>query len=71
MLTISDANTMIFKMADGKIEKSYVWGMPEKKREGKFATVGISAYDETTQTWVTIVVNGSDKKARVAWVILD
>lgn len=68
MLTISDGNTILYKVADGEVEKSYLWGTPEKKRDNKFAIIGETTYDENSKTWATIKVNGLDKKACVAWV---
>lgn len=68
MKTISDGNTILHKITKNGVEKSYLWGKPEKKNTNKFAMVGNSSYDESTRTWATIVVNGNDKKAKVAWV---
>lgn len=71
LLTISDANTVVCKMINGKIEKSYAWGAPQKRNDDHYAMVGVSAFDETTHTWATILVNGDDKRARLAWLKLD
>lgn len=70
MTTISDGNTIIYKVDGGKIEKSYLWGTPQDKHDNKFAMIGNSTYDENTQTWATIVVDGKTKRAQVAWVEL-
>ncbi len=59
------------KMINGKIEKSYAWGAPQKRNDDHYAMVGVSAFDEVTHTWASIVVNGDDKRARIAWLKLD
>lgn len=68
MTTISDGNTILHKITNEGVEKSYLFGKPDKKNDTKFAMVGNSTYDQASGTWVTIVVNGKDKKARLAWV---
>lgn len=70
MTTISDGNTILYKINGGQVEKSYLWGTPEDKHDNKFAMIGNSTYDENTQTWATIVVDGKTKRAQVAWVEL-
>lgn len=71
MTTISDANTVVYKITDGNISESYLFGKPASKRATRFSMIGNSTFDERTNTYATIVVNGEDKKARVAWVKLD
>jgi hypothetical protein len=71
LITISDANTILFKMKDGKFSKSYLWGMPNKQKGNNFAMVGTAEYDKDSHTVACIVVNSKDKRARLAWVVLD
>ncbi len=68
MTTISDGNTILHKVTKNGVEKSYLFGKPEKKNETRFAMIGNSTYDTSSQTWATIVVSGKDKRAKLAWV---
>lgn len=68
--TISDANTILCKLQDGKIEKSYLFGVPANKKQAKFSFPGNAVYDKTSHTYITLMIeNNNGKKSQyVAWV---
>jgi hypothetical protein len=69
--SISDANTIVYHVKNGSVQKSYMFGKPDNKRATRFSMVGDATFDEATNTYATIVVNGENKQARIAWVKLD
>lgn len=71
MTSVSDANTIIYKFANGSIERHYLFGEPAKARNTRFSMISESVFDEKTNTLATIVVSGENKQARIAWVTLD
>ncbi|HEY9178720.1 MAG TPA: hypothetical protein VIN07_13570, partial [Flavipsychrobacter sp.] len=69
--SISDANTILYQVKDGSVQKSYMFGRPGSKKATRFSMVGDATFNEATDTYATIVVSGENKQARIAWVKLD
>lgn len=70
--TVSDANSILYKLNNGKIEKSYLFGQPESKRDSKFSLTGSATYDKENRTYVTVMVDNKrgTKTAHLAWIKL-
>ncbi|PZF71383.1 hypothetical protein [Taibaiella soli] len=68
--TISGANTMCYKMQNGKISRFFVFGTPQDDDQTKFCYVESSHFSKETNTYATLMMekNGRDKQARIAWV---
>jgi hypothetical protein len=68
--TISDANTIICKLADGKIEKRYLFGVPADKRTSNFSRTASAIYDKSSDTYITLMIrNDNGKKSSfISWV---
>lgn len=70
---ISGSNTMVYKLADGKITKEYLFGKPSDDDKSIFSNIESSSFMKNTNTYATIVVkrDGRDKKAQIAWVTFE
>ena len=68
--TISDANTILCKLQDGKIKKSYLFGAPANKKQAKFSFPGNAIYDNVSHTYITLMIenNNGKKEQHIAWV---
>lgn len=69
---ISDANTMCYKLTNGKPEEFYLFGAPKDDRESRFCYIESSHYNATTKSYATLLMerDGRKKMAKVAWVTL-
>jgi len=67
--SISDANTIVYKIQGGKIEKSYLFGKPTGKNDSRFAMIGKCYYSESNNTLVTIITDRKNnvKTSKLAW----
>lgn len=70
--TISDANAILYKMVNGKVTKSYLFGAPKDKRSGNYAMPGSMAYNAKDNTLAMLMVNNDrgNKKVHLALVQL-
>lgn len=70
LTTISDVNTVLLKLANGKPEKSYLFGQPDDKRLSKFSFPGSAVFDKQSSTYITLMVTNDNgkKEAHLAWV---
>lgn len=68
--TISGANTMCYKIQNGKLSRFYVFGTPQDDDQTKFCYVESSDFSQETNTYATLMMekNGRDKQAKIAWV---
>lgn len=73
VVTISGANTVFFRWANGKREKFYLFGTPATDDESKFCAVESSNFDKATNTYATMMIekHGRDKQAKIAWIKFD
>lgn len=74
VVAISKANTVCYKLKDGKREKYYLFGKPvDEDEESKFCYVESSHFDKKTSTYATLLMerHGKDKQAKIAWVKFD
>lgn len=71
--TISDANTVVLRMADGKVEKQYLFGEPENKKSSNFSRTAHAVFDKKTGTYVTFMVRNREgkKTGHIAWVDMN
>ena len=69
----SPTNTMCYRMDGDKIEKSYLFGEPEGKKESTFCNIRSSCYSNEFNTYATIIVEreGRRKSSKIAWVTFD
>lgn len=67
---ISEANTIYYKMDNGKITKGYLFGKPANDDISKFCYIESSNYQPANSTYATLLVqrDGRKKVARIAWV---
>ncbi|MBN8670587.1 MAG: hypothetical protein J0L80_07860 [Chitinophagales bacterium] len=72
MSTISDANTILCKLQDGKIQKSYLYGIPKEKRSAKFSKFFNLHYHKGLNTLALLMVDNAkgDKMSQIAWIKL-
>lgn len=72
MSTISDANTILCKLQDGKIQKSYLYGIPKQKRSAKFSKFSNMHYHKGQNTLALLMVDNAkgDKMSQIAWIKL-
>lgn len=70
--TISDANTILCKLQDGKIQKSYLYGLPQQKRSAKFSKFYNIHYHKASNTLALLMVDNAkgDKMSQIAWIKL-
>lgn len=70
--TISDADGVIYKINNGNIDRTFMFGKPTGKKESNFIMVSGSTYDDASKTIATIVVERRDRNkiAKLAWVEL-
>ena len=68
--SVTSTNTMCYKLADEKMEKSYLFGQPEGKKESTFCYIESSDYNKEINTYATMIVerDGKSRSARVAWI---
>jgi hypothetical protein len=67
---ISEANTIYYKMDNGKITKGYLFGKPANDDVSKFCYIESSNYQSANNTYATLLVqrDGRKKVARIAWI---
>lgn len=70
VLTISDANAILFKIEGDSISKSYLFGEPTDKRSSNFIMAGSAVFDSNSNTLMTLMVNNDrgKKNAKIAWI---
>lgn len=65
---ISGANTVCYKLSNGKSEKFYLFGAPRSKEEARFAFISSSSSLDNSYATLMIEKTGKNKMARIAWV---
>lgn len=67
---ISDANTMAYKINNGKAERFYLFGQPENENDSKFCYIESSHFLKDNNTYATLLVDkkGKKKLSKVAWL---
>ena len=68
--SVSATNTMCYKLTDPKMDKFYLFGEPEGKKESTFCYIESSDYNKDNNTYATMIVerDGRSKSARLAWI---
>ena len=68
--TISDANTVCFKIKDGEADMFLPFGVPQSDRQTNFSYIESSSFLPETNTYATLMMqrDGRDKKAHIAWI---
>ena len=71
--SISDANTIILRLADGKTEKHYLFGAPENSKTSNFSRNYNAVYDKNTDMYITFMIRNRDgkKKSYIAWINMN
>jgi len=68
--TITDTDAFSFALSDGKVDRQFLFGQPERKCHA-YAMFAVSDYDPRSGTYVTLRVNNcKDKKMQVIWMNL-
>jgi hypothetical protein len=64
-----DANFVCYRFYKGKMERLYLFGMPEVTK-GYACMMGAADYNATTQQYATLLISrkGLEKKANIAWI---
>lgn len=64
-----DANFVCYRFYKGKMERLYLFGMPEVTK-GYACMMGAADYNAKTQQYATVLVSrkGLEKKANIAWI---
>ncbi len=70
--TIANMNAIVYKMANGEVTKSYLFGAPKDKRSGNYAMPGSMVYNAKDNTLAMLMVNNDrgNKKVHLALVQL-
>lgn len=68
--SVTETNATLYKLYNGKVERSYLFGRPADKKSSKFSMNNSSVFDTTSSTFITLMVSNhrGDKKAHIAWV---
>ena len=68
--SVSATNTMCYKLNDPKMDKFYLFGEPDGKKESTFCYIESSDYNRDVNTYATMIVerDGRSKSARIAWI---
>ena len=68
--SVSATNTMCYKLNDPKMDKFYLFGEPDGKKESTFCYIESSDYNKDVNTYATMIVerDGRSKSARIAWI---
>jgi hypothetical protein len=68
--TINTASMICYKLSDGKIERSFLFGAPKEDDECKHAYIESSHYLKENSTYATLIIDRSGRKkdAKIAWV---
>lgn len=68
--SISSTNTICYKLNDPKMDKFFLFGEPDGKKESTFCYIESSDFNKETNTYATMIVerDGRDKQVRIAWV---
>ncbi|MCD6011025.1 MAG: hypothetical protein K0Q79_887 [Flavipsychrobacter sp.] len=72
MSSVSESNTICFKLGDGKIDKFFLFGEP-KDDQAIFCYIQASDYNKDINTYATLLVERERRKkeAKVAWVTFE
>lgn len=67
---VSNTHTMCYKLDNGKVTRSYLFGEPKDDNTNSFSYIEASNYQKETKTYATIVVERvkRDKETRIVWV---
>lgn len=67
---VSNTHTMCYKLDNGKVTRSYLFGEPKDDNTNSFCYIEASNYQKETKTYATIVVERvkRDKETRIVWV---
>ncbi|MCD6062527.1 MAG: hypothetical protein K0R82_438 [Flavipsychrobacter sp.] len=70
VVAISDANTVCYKLNNGKIDKYFLFGAPKEDNEAKFCYIESSHFMKDNNTYATLMMDrkGRKKQAQIAWV---
>jgi len=68
--SVSTTNTICYKLTDPKMEKTFLFGEPDGKKESTFCYIESSDYNKEIGTYATMIVerDGRSKQARIAWI---
>lgn len=71
--SIGKANTICYRIENGVMKRSYLFGKPGTDDESNFCYIESSNFLTATNTYATLLMkrNGRDKKAYIAWVSFD
>ncbi len=72
MSSVSESNTICFKLNDGNIEKFFLFGEPGEKAS-TFCYIEASDFNKDISTYATMIVErtGRDKQTRIAWITFE
>lgn len=73
IIGISECNTLCYKLEDGKVGKSYLFGKPKDDSHNMFCYIQSSNYMKETNTYATLAVerNKRDKQSRIIWATFE
>lgn len=70
VVAISEANTVCYKLNNGKMDKYFLFGAPKEDNESKFCYIESSHFMKDNNTYATLMMDrkGRKKQAQIAWV---
>jgi hypothetical protein len=70
LIGVSDANTVVYRLSEGEMTRSYLFGTPDANFDNRFAMISSGNYSENTGDYAVLIIEkkGKKKNARVAWV---
>lgn len=70
---ITETNAVLYKLSDGNIERSYLFGEPADKKSSKFSMNQSAIYNESHNTYLTLMVDNQRgrKEAHIAWITFE
>jgi hypothetical protein len=68
--TINNASTICYRLNNGKIERSFLFGAPKEDNECKHTYIESSHYQKDDNTYAALIIDrdGKKKEAKIAWV---
>ncbi len=72
MSSVSESNTICFKLGNTSIEKFFLFGDPGEK-QSTFCYIAASDFNKDMSTYATMIVErtGRDKQTRIAWITFE
>ena len=72
MSSVSESNTICFKLGDGKIDKFFLFGEPDDN-QSTFCYIESSDYNRDINSYATMIVERKkrDKETKIAWVTFE